>query len=146
MLKLCGIGIGLVLTMAALAIHAQTSTRNTTGDGVWTDPQNITTPIVVGGGAPPLLCPEYSDANGKFKCVTEGNPPRFVGMGFLPCNNPADDPDCMRVLPSPTGNGWIPAKEVPAHWECDKGYRLDGFTVEWSDAGIAEIKPLRCIK
>jgi len=40
---------------------------------------------------------------------------------------------------------WVdgPHQMTISHWECDKGYELDGFNVTWP-GGMAKITPARC--
>jgi hypothetical protein len=62
-------------------------------------------------------------------CVLDdGNPPRWIDPVDFICDE-ADWHNCRRP--------------PPPHWECDKGYELDGFNVTWP-YGIAKITPVRC--
>ena len=56
--------------------------------------------------------------------LDDGTPPRFI----------AEDVGCKSQL------RWDCTE---AHWECEKGFELDGFDVTWPD-GIANISPARC--
>lgn len=59
--------------------------------------------------------------------MDDGKPPRWVEY-TVECH----ELDCGMSPP------------VKSHrWECDKGYKLDGFDVTWPD-GAAKISPARC--
>ena len=60
-----------------------------------------------------------------------GKPPRWVLE--VPTYCPENMMCCLTC--------GVPAK--PAHWECDKGYELEGAEITWPE-GIAKISPSRC--
>lgn len=74
-------------------------------------------------------CPQGQHYISGWVCVpNDGNPPRWV----QPTIDSREQIARFGIV-----------QDKYAHWECEKGYILDGFKVEWPD-GMAKISPLRC--
>ena len=84
----------------------------------------------------------HGTPEGDIECAAPaGKPPRWVSEQYIPSNghlmmtcDEADDCTEIRIGAHMREKG---------HWECDKGYELDGFNVTWPN-GIAQISPARC--
>lgn len=96
------------------------------------------------------LCQKGMKPAGDFTAcvpdVVEGKPPKFI------YKSPVTIGDCwdvqkeaaLRGLNRPTCDEVVKL-HGKSHWECEKGYKLDGFKVSWP-AGVALIEPERCLK
>lgn len=71
----------------------------------------------------------YDEACAHIYNCTDGKPPRWV---------PGDSESTLTC-----DEGFKNCRKVISHWECDKGYELDGSVITWPN-GIAQISPERC--
>lgn len=71
-----------------------------------------------------------------------GKPPRWVPIKYsLPLPKKADG--TIDYMAMGQDKRYENLTAVVAHWVCDKGFDLDGFTVTWP-SGVARIEPARC--